>query len=130
MAVLPKGGLQVAGHRIPWEAIAAIAGVAGVILVIRARQQGSSVAAVGQAPATAADTGFGAAGFSPDYSAALANISQQLTNLQQAGINAPASSPTSATNPLSSPALFDFSGFLRVGVGDPRQAQLSLRFAW
>ena len=33
-------------------------------------------------------------------------------------------------NPLSSPALFDFSGFLRVGVGDPRQAQLSLRFVF
>ncbi len=33
-------------------------------------------------------------------------------------------------NPLSSPALFDFSGFLRFGVGDPRQAQLSLRFAF
>ncbi len=31
-------------------------------------------------------------------------------------------------NPLSSPALFDFSGFLRTGVGDPRQAQLALRF--
>jgi hypothetical protein len=31
-------------------------------------------------------------------------------------------------NPLSTPALFDFNGFLRVGVGDPRQAQLSLRF--
>jgi carboxypeptidase family protein/TonB-dependent receptor-like protein len=31
-------------------------------------------------------------------------------------------------NPLSSPQLFDFNGFLRVGVGDPRQAQLSLRF--
>ncbi|HYA97110.1 MAG TPA: hypothetical protein VEH49_03370, partial [Methylomirabilota bacterium] len=31
-------------------------------------------------------------------------------------------------NPLSSPALFDFNGFLRVGVGDPRQAQLALRF--
>jgi Carboxypeptidase regulatory-like domain/TonB dependent receptor len=30
-------------------------------------------------------------------------------------------------NPLSSPALFDFNGFLRVGVGDPRQAQLSVR---
>jgi carboxypeptidase family protein/TonB-dependent receptor-like protein len=30
-------------------------------------------------------------------------------------------------NPLSTPALFDFNGFLRVGVGDPRQAQLSLR---
>lgn len=24
--------------------------------------------------------------------------------------------------------VFDFSGFLRVGVGDPRQAQLALRF--
>lgn len=33
-------------------------------------------------------------------------------------------------NPLSSPALFDFNGFLRVGVGDPRQAQLSLRFVF
>jgi Carboxypeptidase regulatory-like domain/TonB-dependent Receptor Plug Domain len=31
-------------------------------------------------------------------------------------------------NPLSSPALFDFNGFLRFGVGDPRQAQLALRF--
>jgi hypothetical protein len=33
-------------------------------------------------------------------------------------------------NPLSSPALFDFSGFLRFGVGDPLQAQLSLRFTF
>jgi hypothetical protein len=33
-------------------------------------------------------------------------------------------------NPLSSPALFDFSGFLRVGVGDPLQAQLALRFVF
>jgi len=31
-------------------------------------------------------------------------------------------------NPLSSPQLFDFNGFLRVGVGDPRLAQLSARF--
>jgi carboxypeptidase family protein/TonB-dependent receptor-like protein len=30
-------------------------------------------------------------------------------------------------NPLSSPQLFDFNGFLRVGVGDPRQAQLAVR---
>src|SRR2546426_6007782 len=30
-------------------------------------------------------------------------------------------------NPLSTPALLDFNGFLRVGVGDPRQAQLSVR---
>jgi hypothetical protein len=31
-------------------------------------------------------------------------------------------------NPLTTPLASDFSGFLRVGVGDPRQAQLSLRF--
>jgi hypothetical protein len=30
-------------------------------------------------------------------------------------------------NPLSTPVLFNFDGFLRVGVGDPRQAQLSVR---
>jgi hypothetical protein len=31
-------------------------------------------------------------------------------------------------NPLTTPALFNFDGFLRNGVGDPRQAQLSARF--
>jgi hypothetical protein len=30
-------------------------------------------------------------------------------------------------NPLSTPALFDFSGFQRVGVGDPRQLQLAVK---
>jgi hypothetical protein len=31
-------------------------------------------------------------------------------------------------NPLSTPGLFNFDGFLRVGVGDPRQVQLALKF--
>jgi len=31
-------------------------------------------------------------------------------------------------NPLSTPGLFNFDGFLRQGVGDPRQAQLALKF--
>jgi hypothetical protein len=31
-------------------------------------------------------------------------------------------------NPLSTPGLFNFDGFLRQGVGDPRQVQLALRF--
>jgi len=30
-------------------------------------------------------------------------------------------------SPLSTPGLFNFDGFLRVGVGDPRQAQLAVR---
>lgn len=33
-------------------------------------------------------------------------------------------------NTLSAPALFDFNGFLRLGVGDPRQAQLSVKFTF
>jgi hypothetical protein len=31
-------------------------------------------------------------------------------------------------NPLSTPGLFNFDGFLRQGVGDPRQAQLAVKF--
>ena len=31
-------------------------------------------------------------------------------------------------NPLSTPALFNFDGFLRNGAGDPREAQLAVRF--
>ena len=30
-------------------------------------------------------------------------------------------------NPLSTPALFNFDGFLRSGVGDPRQVQLAAK---
>lgn len=91
---IPKGGLQIAGHRVPWEAIGAVAAVLGVILVLRARQQGQNVASVGQAPATAADTGFGS--LQPDFSGALANISQQLTTLQQGAPSSPATPATPA----------------------------------
>ncbi len=33
-------------------------------------------------------------------------------------------------NPLVTPLLFDFAGFLRLGVGDPRQVQLSVKFVF
>lgn len=33
-------------------------------------------------------------------------------------------------NPLTTPALFNFDGFLRQGVGDPRQLQLAVKFAF
>jgi len=33
-------------------------------------------------------------------------------------------------NPLVTPGLFNFDGFLRQGVGDPRQAQLAVRFSF
>ena len=31
-------------------------------------------------------------------------------------------------NPLTTPALFNFDGFLRQGVGDPRQVQIAVKF--
>ncbi|HYN08930.1 MAG TPA: carboxypeptidase regulatory-like domain-containing protein [Vicinamibacterales bacterium] len=37
---------------------------------------------------------------------------------------------TNNINPLTTPALFDFSGFLRTGVGDPRQVQLAVKFVF
>jgi hypothetical protein len=33
-------------------------------------------------------------------------------------------------NPLSTPALFNFDGFLRTGVGDPRQVQLAVKVSF
>jgi hypothetical protein len=33
-------------------------------------------------------------------------------------------------NPLSTPGLFNFDGFLRQGVGDPRQLQLAIKFTF
>jgi hypothetical protein len=33
-------------------------------------------------------------------------------------------------NPLSTPALFSFDGYLRTGVGDPRQVQLAVKFTF
>ncbi|PYS24640.1 MAG: TonB-dependent receptor [Acidobacteria bacterium] len=33
-------------------------------------------------------------------------------------------------NPLSTPGLFNFDGFLRQGVGDPRQLQIAVKFAF
>jgi hypothetical protein len=33
-------------------------------------------------------------------------------------------------NSLTAPSLFNFDGFLRQGVGDPRQVQLAIRFTF
>jgi hypothetical protein len=33
-------------------------------------------------------------------------------------------------NPLSTPPLYDFNGFLRLGVGDPRQVQFAVKFVF
>jgi hypothetical protein len=33
-------------------------------------------------------------------------------------------------NPLTTPALFNFDGFIRLGIGDPRQLQIAVKFIW
>jgi hypothetical protein len=33
-------------------------------------------------------------------------------------------------NPLITPGLFNFDGFLRLGVGDPLQVQLAVKFTF
>lgn len=117
MGLLPQGGINVAGHKIPWEAIGAIAALAGVFLVIRARQQGAAVASVGQqpAPTSAIDSSLsGFNPFSPDPTAALANIEQQLVQLQQTGVNSP-----SAPTPAASPSIPLAVPLVIPGVGHP-----------
>jgi hypothetical protein len=37
---------------------------------------------------------------------------------------------TNNVNPLTTPALFNFDGFLRQGVGDPRQLQIAVKFTF
>lgn len=90
--LLTKDSINLGGHKFPIALIGGIAAVVGVLLVLRARKSGQNVA-VGAQPNMgvnpAIDYGLGST--SPDYSAALANLSQQLTNLQN--INGPTSAP-------------------------------------
>lgn len=103
MLGLPAGGLKIGGHTIPWPAVGAVAAVASVLLVLRARSTGGQVVSAGT-PAAAADTSGGSV-FGLDQEAQLANLSQQLTNLQQslAGTAAATTSSTSSTTTQPSP---------------------------
>ena len=96
--ILAKTGLdsiKLGGHKVPIALIGGVAAVAGVLLVLRARKQGSGLAA-GAVPGTVpANTGvnpvvdqFGSSMLQNSDAAALANLSQQLVGLQQA-VNGP-----------------------------------------
>lgn len=73
MKLLGGAGLNIAGHKVPWTAIGAIAAVIGIILVIRAR--GGSL---GAAPAGAVSSGVSGS----DISGSLANLQSELATLQ------------------------------------------------
>lgn len=101
--ILAKTGLdtlKIGGHKVPIALIGGAAAVVTVVLVLRARSQGAQVASVGQAPFTAAGTGFGLPAPGADVGPALANLSQQLTALQQG-------TPLAAQAPRLTPNLGD-----------------------
>jgi len=102
---LPSGGIKIGGHTIPWPAIGALAGVAGVVLVLRARAGGSQVVAAGTTPALPDQASVGVLGQGQE--AQLANLAQQLFDVQQtlasppaAAAPAPAPAPTPAPTPV------------------------------
>lgn len=99
--LLTKDSINLFGHKFPIALVGGVAALAGVFLILRARQSGGSVASIGNAPAGGAIPAFGSS-FAPDPSAALANISSQLSNLQGSlngsnppGMSAPAGPTTS-----------------------------------
>jgi len=46
------------------------------------------------------------------------------------GVGRPVATNANNVNPLITPGLFNFDGFLRQGVGDARQVQLAVKFTW
>lgn len=90
--LLTKDAINLGGHKLPIPLVAAAAALLGVLVVLRHRQTGGSVATVGAPPVSSpASAAFGGFGFQADPSAALANLSQQLTSLQQQQTTPPAS---------------------------------------
>lgn len=104
--------------KVPYGAIAAVAGVAGVWLVLRARSSGGSVASLGSPASQAAQTGSGYGNFAPDYSGSLANLSQQLSDLQ--GQIATQPGATTAASAAVVPAL----------QIDPKSGAVMTQFGW
>ena len=86
--LLTKDAINIGGHKLPLPVVGAAVGVLGLVLILRARQQSSSVASVGAAPAI------------PDLSSSLAqDQSQQIADLsnQIASLQAPAAASTVAS---------------------------------
>jgi len=104
----PAHGLQIPGTRIrvPWEAVGAVAALAGVVLVLRARSSGSNVAQVGPTTSNAVTPYAGYVDTTAaDYSAQLDNLQQQLGDLASLLAQQDQSTqPTGGAQPPTSPA--------------------------
>jgi hypothetical protein len=104
-----KDAINVGGHKIPLALVGAVAAVAGVIVVWRARSTHSNVASVGAAPNPGGyDPNAQPVNFAPDPSAALSNISTQLGALTSS-LNSGPSAAASSTAPASGTASQSFT---------------------
>ena len=109
--LLSKDAVNVGGHKLPLPVVGAVVGVLGLVLILRARSKGSSVAAVGTAPATLPDTSsVGVLGNGQE--AQLANLSQQLAGIQQSMNATPAANATPATPDLNKIGVLSFDRWL------------------
>jgi hypothetical protein len=97
-----KDAINIGGHKLPLPLVAAVAAVAGVIVIWRAKSTASNVASVGAAPNPGGyDPNAQPVNFAPDPSAQLSNISSQLgalTSTLNSGPFAASSSTASASS--------------------------------
>lgn len=98
--LLTKDAINLGGHKLPLPVVGAVVGVLGLVLFLRARSRGASIASVGSAPA-AAIPDLGSVGvLGNDSSAQLMNISQQLGSIQSQLTPQSAGSQGALSSPL------------------------------
>lgn len=96
-----KDNIVIAGHKVPLAVVGVAVGLAGLLLVLRARKGGGNVVSTGTAPASANPSAYdpnSSGYFSGSQDAQLANIEQQLSKIDQ-GLNAQPSGASSNTLP-------------------------------
>jgi len=99
--ILSGAGLDVAGHKVPWTALGALAAILGAFLIWKFNQAGGvSAGAVPSGSQPSIDMG-GSSVFGADQESAIANLSQQISDLGAripTAATAPAATPGSAVN--------------------------------
>lgn len=113
--LLSKDSINIGGHKLPIALVGALAAVFGVLVVMRARQSGANVAGAG-AQAAPGYGSLGPSSFAPDNSAALANLSQQLTGIQQQ-LNQPPAQPAAPPAPAPPPVITGMPPIAPAGFG-------------
>jgi len=97
MKLADSGGLNLPGHhKVPWTAIGALAAILGAFLIWKFNQSGNGAVAAGSQPSI--DMG-GSSVFGADQESAIANLSQQISDLggRIDAVQSPAAATTGVT---------------------------------